>query len=213
MLHTSRNCMFGSFFCLTYITSVRKHYYTMCIKEDTGCLQMFLLFLSDWHRHAVNGNMLHLLGWESIAAGNKERLLKRRRRDGMDDVNLVPSMRLNNEAIIFNGRTPSFHLMALIITTKCAATAAAYTVFTLGAFIIMKLSACTVFTQSAVRFHSSALRLANRSMQERKTLRCRHPFCWNIGWRVGKYELNGVRCSSPWRCNLGPPSPESVLYS
>lgn len=95
--------------------------------------------------------MLHLLGWESIATRNKERLLKRRRHDGMDDVELVPSTQLNNEAITFNGRTPSFHLMVLIITTKYAATAAVYTVFTPGAFIILKLlkpcfSACGSFS-------------------------------------------------------------------
>lgn len=116
--------------------------------------------------------MLHLLGWESIVTRNKERLLKRRRHDGMDDVNLVPSTRLNNEVITFNGRTPSFHLMSLIITTKYAATAAVYTVFTLGAFIMLKPSARCRATWPAVWFHSSALRLATRNMQERKTLRC-----------------------------------------
>lgn len=59
----------------------------------------------------------------------------------MDDMNLVPSTGLNNEAITFNGRTPSFHLMVLIITTKYTATAAVFTVFTLRAFIILKLKA------------------------------------------------------------------------
>lgn len=122
--------------------------------------------------------MLHMLGWKSIATRNKERLLKRRRHDGMDDMNLVPSKGLNNEAITFNGRTPSFHLMPLIITTKYAGTAAVYTVFTLRAFIILKLAAAFLGLQ--VRFHSSALRPATRKVQKWKTLRCRHRLRLNM---------------------------------
>lgn len=76
-----------------------------------------------------------------------------------------PARGLNNEAISFNGRTPSFHLMALIITAKYAATAAVCTVFTLGAFIISKLCA-----------RSRVSRPATRNVQEWKTLRCTRPF-------------------------------------
>lgn len=56
-------------------------------------------------------------------------------------MNLVSSTGLNNEAITFNGRTPSFHRMALMISTKYATTTAVYIVFTLGTFIILKLLA------------------------------------------------------------------------
>lgn len=89
---------------------------------------------------------------------------------GMDDVDLVSSARLNNEAITFNGRTPSFHLMPLIITTTYAATAVVYTVFTIETFIILKLSTHSRVSQPAVHFRSSALQLATGNVQEQKTL-------------------------------------------
>lgn len=42
---------------------------------------------------------------------------------------------LNNEAITFNGRMPSFHVMVLIIITEHSGTTGIYTVFTVRAFI------------------------------------------------------------------------------
>lgn len=168
-VHQEAVCLWVLFLFNMHYYSVRKHYNTTCNKADTGCLQT--LEMNSFRRDADMrwiGTCSTCLVGSQTATRNKERLLKRRRHDGMDDMNLVPSTGLNNEAITFNGRTPSFHLMALIITTKYAATAAVYTVFTLRAFIILKLAAALLGLQ--VCFHSSALRPATRKVQKRKNV-------------------------------------------
>lgn len=209
MLHTSRSCMFGLLFLFNIHYQRQETLRNKCNKGDAGCLQAILLFLPHWRWHAVNGNMLHLLGWESMASRNKERLRKRRRHDGMDDANLVPSTLLNNEAITFNGRTPSFHLMALIITSKYAATAAVHTVFTLGAFIILKLSARTVvrfpFISASARDQKYA-GAGKRCVADIRSVETRDD-------ASGKYELNDkyVKCRAPIRRNPEPQSPRLFL--
>lgn len=161
----------------------------MCNKEDTGCLQTLYIshFLTDvdmsWTETCDT-----CLGGSQSRPGTK-RVLKQQRHYGMDDVNLVSSARLNNEAITFNGRTPSFHLMPLIITTKYTATAAVYSVFTLGTFIILKLS---VFLSLGFVFIHQ--RFSQRPEAEISALE--HQFHLDIGWRVGKHEPNDkyVKC-------------------